>query len=243
MSEEVRRFFVDALPEEGGDVSLSDDAARHARVLRLGEGDEVVLFDGSGRESRARIVATSPLSCRADAPSPAVPDAPKVHLIQALPKGKKLESIVRMATELGVDAIHFAITERTISRPDDARGRARVERLGRIAQEAARQARRRIVPHIREPRPLLEVSRRASAESIRLVFWENADAGLPKTLDISPEMWVIVGPEGGLSQSEVDALGAEGWSQVHLGSSILRVETAAPVALALVLDRAGRLGR
>lgn len=241
MSNEVRRFFVDALASAGGEIALSSSAARHAEVLRLSVGDEVVLFDGSGDEASARIVATRPFRCDADVPARAAPNEPEVHLVQALPKGKKLEMIVRMATEIGVDGIHLAISERTISRPDADRGGARAARLLRIARESARQSRRRTVPDIHPPAPLHAVTRRVPSDAQKLVFWESAQKAVPKSLDPIHPVWVIVGPEGGLSHTEVSPLVDDGWSAVGLGTAILRVETAAPVAVALALDRVGRL--
>jgi 16S rRNA (uracil1498-N3)-methyltransferase len=237
------RFFVEELPEAGGALELSKEVARHLRVLRLRVGDEISLFDGSGRQARAWIETLDPPKCSCEAPTDASPDLPEVHLIQAMPKGKKVDQIVRMATELGVDAVHLAISERTISRPDPSQKSGKLARLDKIAREASRQARRRTVPKIHPPRPLTEVVHDAGEESTRLVFWEDAEEFLPQKLDTVSEVWVVVGPEGGLSHTEIEMLAAAGYTALRLGQTILRVETAAPAALSLVLDRVGRIGR
>jgi 16S rRNA (uracil1498-N3)-methyltransferase len=160
-----------------------------------------------------------------------------------MPKGKKLDQIVRMATELGVDGVHLAISERTISRPDASKASGKLTRLDKIAREASRQARRRTVPTIHPPRPLEEVIDRAGEDTTRIVFWEDAEEFFPQKLDTVSEVWVVVGPEGGLSHTEVEMLDAAGYVALRLGQTILRVETAAPTALTLVLDRVGRIGR
>ncbi len=245
MSEGPRhRFFVEALPEEGGVIEPSSEVARHVRVLRLEVGEEVMLFDGSGREARAHIEALTPLRLAASVPTVAAADRPEIHLIQAMPKGKKLDAIVRMSTELGVDAIHLAITERAISRPEGSKAEAKITRLEKIAREASRQARRRTTPSLVAPAPLGEVIARAKSTDKRLVFWEEAeDSRLPPSLSDASRVWVLVGPEGGLSHTEVGPLQQSGWVSVRLGATILRVETASPTALALVLYRAGRFRR
>lgn len=242
MSDEVRRFFVEDLVDGPAEIALGDDAAHHARVLRLGVGAAIVLFDGSGREAHATVIGAAPLRAAHDAPIASLPDRPTVQLVQVLPKGKKIDAIVRMVTELGVDAIHLAISERAVSRPDVDRGQGRVERLARIAREASRQARRRTLPEVHPPATLEEVIHRAPDSADRLVFWENATSPLPARL-ASRDVWVVVGPEGGLSHTEVKNLEEQGWGAVRMGMTILRVETAAPVAVALILDRSGRLCR
>ena len=241
---EVRRLFVRALPEWGGVVTLDPATSRHARVLRLREGTAVRLFDGSGREAEARILSTGEeaVTCEAGLAEERAFEGPRVVLVQAMPKGSKLESIVRMATELGVAEIHLASSGRTVAQPDDKRATKRAERLARIAVEAARQAGRTHVPAILPPAELMDVAARAPSAAWRVVLWERATEPFEAPAGVRGA-WVIVGPEGGLASAEVDALGSIGYCAAGLGPSILRVETAAPVAVALALDRLGGLRR
>lgn len=236
---EPRRLYAKTIPAPGARLELDPDAARHARVLRLRPGDRVVLFDGRGTECDARLdaLAASACTCTVERLHPRRDDAARVVLVQALPKGSKLEEIVRAATEAGVTSIHLAVAERSIARPDEDRARARVDRLAKIATEAARQSERGDVPTIVPPAPLLDVAARAPATAARLVLSPRAGAPWADALAGHDEVWLAVGPEGGLSEGEEDALVAAGWSRARIAVPILRVETAAPLAVALTLDR------
>lgn len=233
-----RRLCVSAgLPLEGGPVTLDAGTARHARVLRLREGDSLRLFDGRGGEADARIVRLGPDAIECDAGPVERRDEPRprVVLVQCMPKGEKLELIARMATELGVSAIHLATSDRAVARPDADRAATRLERLDRIVREAARQSSRAHVPDLVPPAPLAEVAARAPADAARVVPWERSTMALERALipDAS-EAWVAIGPEGGLAEEEVARLARHGWADCSLGPTVLRVETAAPVAIALV---------
>ncbi len=232
----MHRLFVAELPEGGGSIALDAAATRRVRVLRLEIDDAIALFDGRGNESSARVASLDPATLTAEPRRAVTPgNEPRVVLVQVMPKGAKLDTIVRMTAELGVAEIHLAISERAIARPDEARAEGRVERLLRVAREASRQARRTTVPAIHPPRSLIEVARAAPPEAARLVVWEER-ASLPFIVDEgASEAWIVVGPEGGLAPREVAAL--EGYAPVGLGPFVLRVETAAPTAVALALDR------
>lgn len=234
-----RRLFATALPELGGSVLLDAEAAHHARVLRLAEGDAVVLFDGRGRECAARIaeLGDERARCEAEPPRAAQAAARRVVLIQCLPKGDKLESIVRMTTELGVAVIALAHGARSVARPDSKRAAAQLDRLMRIAQEAARQSEQATVPVIDAPAALDEVALRAPAAALKIALVPGAPIALSDALrdaDDATEVWLVIGPEGGLDDAERATLTARGYTHAALGTSTLRVETAAPVAVALV---------
>lgn len=235
---EIRRLFVPALPDLGGVVQLDEATARHARVLRLGPGDVVRLFDGGGQEADARILSCDDgaVTCEAAMSEPRPEEGPRVVLIQCLPKGSKIDSILRMAVEIGVAEVHLAIAGRSVARPDDRRAIKRVQRLERVAVEAARQARRTVVPAVVPAAELMDVAARAPAGADRVVVWEGSDRPLASPPG-TRNAWVVVGPEGGLANAEIHALGEAGWRTASLGPSILRVETAAPVAVALLLHQ------
>jgi 16S rRNA (uracil1498-N3)-methyltransferase len=243
MVERPRRLFAPELPAGGGEVALPEPSAHHARVLRLSPGDRVTLFDGRAGEARATIAGfgRSGLTCTAEPRVAIAKPEPALHVVLGLPKGGKLEDITRMLTELGVSALHVALTERSVPRPKDAA--ARMARLQRVAIEACAQSGQACAPELHEPAPLLAIAARAPADAARLVFWEMGGAPLPSALaQIAPPraVWAVIGPEGGLSDAEVDALRARGFVAVGLGRALLRVETAAPVIAALVLDQIGR---
>lgn len=243
MAGRLRRLHAPELGDAGGPITLPAGSASHARVLRLGVGDRVELFDGRGRAAlatisaveRERVLCEAVPSVQVRAPSPAL------HLVLGLPKGGKPEEIVRMLSELGVTGIHLALCERSVPRPGDAS--ARMARLSRIALEACAQSGQSCAPLLPSPRPLLEITAGAPQDARRLVFWECADTPLQQVFDrsTSGEVWAVIGPEGGLSEQEVEALRSQGFARVGLGTALLRVDTAAVVAAALLLDRLDRL--
>lgn len=242
MSTTPRRLFAPALPAEGGRVTLSEEASHHGHVLRLSVGDAVCLFDGQGREAPGRIVQVSEgaIDCEVGPSVQAVEPGPRLTLVQALPKGSKVDNIVRMATELGVYAIRLAVSERAVVRPDARKGEQKRERLERVAQEAARQSGRASVPHLAAPAPLMEVARLAPPTANRLVFALDGQTPLDDALDANAtDTWICIGPEGGFSAQEVEDLKGEGFHAVGLGTQVLRVETAAPVAVALAMSALG----
>ncbi len=233
----ARRLFARALPDGGGELRLDAFASRHAKVLRLREGDPVVLFDGAGREAEGEVLAAGDeLRCRVGPPRERSSNEPRVVLCQCLPKGGKLDDIVRASTVLGVAAIHLVASERAVPRLDDARAEKRLDRLASVAREAARQSGRADVPDVIAPAPLDEVLARAPAEAARLAFVPGGEASLA-ALGPGPAAWILIGPEGGLAGSEIALAQRRGFASVGLGPSVLRVETAAPVAVALVLHR------
>ncbi|MCA9610098.1 MAG: RsmE family RNA methyltransferase, partial [Myxococcales bacterium] len=144
----TRRLHHAPLADEGGSVTLDEAARRHARVLRLAAGAEVVLFDGAGGEADARIVEVKERLVCEVGPRRAVPGPPqRVVLVYCMPKGNaKLDLAIRGATEVGVAAIHLAISARSVARPSAEAFAKRLDRLERIAQEAARQSGRAAVP-------------------------------------------------------------------------------------------------
>ncbi|MBW2212804.1 MAG: 16S rRNA (uracil(1498)-N(3))-methyltransferase [Deltaproteobacteria bacterium] len=206
----VRRLYVPDLPSGGGAITLAEASSRHVRVLRLRQGDEVVLFDGT---NRARVV-----------------------LMLAVPKGSKLDDCVRMATELGADEVALMLTERTIPRWDPERERSRVDRLTRIASEAAAQCERNDVPIVHGPRPCAAWLEAMPEHAVGVVFGARAQGAL--ALDGTPEqVWCAVGPEGGFTDAEIASFEEAGFAVASLGTWVLRVETAVPAALTIVRDR------
>jgi 16S rRNA (uracil1498-N3)-methyltransferase len=235
-----RRLFCPTSLAEGTGFSLGEAAAQHARVLRLAAGEKVELFDGLGHLLAARIdrLAKADLLCTALSPAVFTPRGPEVVLVQCLPKGKKLDDIVRMTTELGVAAIHLAVSERCVVQKS-TRADHKIERLVRIAREAARQSEQAYVPEITEPSSLESVLARAPAGAERAALTERSDAGF----SVSPgaaSLWLVVGPEGGLSSRDREILSHAKFVSHGLGRAILRTETAAVVGVGLGISALGR---
>lgn len=229
-----RRLYADALPEAGGEVELGAAAARHALVLRLSPGDAVTLFDGNGRRAEGHILACDAGSVRvaASAPSRAV-HASGITLVQCLPRGGKLDDLVRSATELGVDSIRLATSAHSVGKADDERWERRHERLLRVVREAARQSERDSLPTLEAPAPLMVHATAAPEAATRLVLCGRTGAPLGPLAADAPA-WLVVGPEGGLASSELSGLDGVGFRRASLGPSILRVETAVVAAISAV---------
>jgi 16S rRNA (uracil1498-N3)-methyltransferase len=211
-----------------------EDAHHLARVLRLRVGEPVTVADGSGGWRAYRVAALDGHGVRLEATGDVdgEPDlSPRLAVAFALTKGEKPDLAVQKLTELGIDRIVPILAERSVARPDATRAGAAGERWRRIAREAARQCRRATLPTVDDLRPLADLAGHPA-----LVVAErggrSADA-----LDPPPggELLVVVGPEGGLADGEVKAL--EPWARLGLGPHILRAETAAITAAALLATR------
>lgn len=233
----LRRLYAPGLPNEGGEVVLGEASSRHVRVLRLRAGDAVVLFDGKGRAASARVESVADeVVCLADPSVAAATRRARIVLMLAVPKGTKLDDCVRAATELGVDEVALMQTERTIPRWDSERTRTRLDRLTRIAGEAAAQCERDDVPIVHAPRPFRSWLEEIPASAKRVLFGARAEGSV--TLERGTEhVWCALGPEGGFTDEEIELFERSGFSVASLGTRVLRVETAVPAALAIVGDR------
>jgi 16S rRNA (uracil1498-N3)-methyltransferase len=248
----VARLFV-APDRLGGErVALDDEPHRYlSRVLRLKPGDAVTVFDGEGHEIAATIessdarVTVLRLGQRRDA----APAGRPVILLQAIPKGERMDLLVQKTTELGVARICPVVSARTVVQATqaksgaDARGDNRLRRWRLIAQEAARQCGRADLPIIDEPRSLDEALVMTPAGCVRFMAWEE-DRAQPLRRSLTgaePAVALLIGAEGGFTAAEAASATSAGFTAVGLGPRILRSETAAIVAVALVQAALGGL--
>ncbi|MGH7334314.1 MAG: 16S rRNA (uracil(1498)-N(3))-methyltransferase [Candidatus Rokuibacteriota bacterium] len=245
----MRRFVIAPERIEGRRVTFGPEETRHlGRVLRLGPGDLVIASDGSGHEYTVRLDIIRPLAtgtileiARGTTESPL-----DITLVQGIPKGDKMETIVRVATELGVTRVMPAITARTVVRLESSRWPARARRWHRVAAEAAKQCGRAVIPDISPP-VALTAAVEGLAVALRICLWEGERQPLGDVLTgLGPQarsVAVIVGPEGGLASEEVQWVRDRGWSVTSLGPRILRTETAGPAVLAILQATFGDLLR
>lgn len=230
-----RRFHVTppALDQEA--FAFAPPQAHHiARVLRLRPGARVTVFDGR-REAEAEltVVGDAGVAARRVGP-PRASDRPvEIVLIQGVARGPRMDLVVRMGTEIGLAAFYPALTARSVADP----GAARVDRWRRIAQEAARQCGRGDLPEVFAPAPLGEVLAALGPVDLFVVPWEEEARPIGEVIASRPFLTaaVLVGPEGGLTASEVAAARAAGGEPVSLGALTLRTETAGLVAAAMLL--------
>ncbi|WP_346797001.1 16S rRNA (uracil(1498)-N(3))-methyltransferase [Halomonas sp. Bachu 37] len=239
------RLYVDAAAPltPDSDVVLPDAPAHHlTRVLRMGEGAPVVLFDGRGREAGGLLVAAGRKEVVVRLASvwdgqPASPLA--VHLGQAISKGDRMDYAIQKAVELGVAAITPLYTEHGDVR---LKGEREAKKLGHwqaVAISACEQCGRAIVPTVYTPRPLADWLD-AREESLRLILHPATQNALQMTYS-SADAALLIGPEGGISDREVALAATAGFQPLTLGPRILRTETAPVVALSLLQHYFGDL--
>jgi 16S rRNA (uracil1498-N3)-methyltransferase len=244
-----RRFTVAPDRVAGDRVAFDADETRHlARVLRLGPGDVVLAADGAGREYTVRLDALGETATGTvlGTSAGAAESSLDLTLLQAVPRGDRMETIVRAATELGVRRVVPVLGARTVVRLDAARAAGRAARWQRVAREAAKQCGRAVVPEVAAPCALGEACARVADAALRLCLWEGDAPSLDEVLarvEAPRAAAVLVGPEGGLAAAEVEAARAFGFAAASLGPRILRTDTAGVVAVALLQFRFGDLGR
>lgn len=233
----MHRFFVPAETLAGDDIALPEEIIHHlSTVLRRPVGEEILLLDGQGTICHCRLTAaarrtgTARVLARWQEPETAFP----ITLLQAVPKGDKMDLVLQKGTELGISAFVPVLTGRTLI--PSAQGETRLRRWERIVREAARQCRRPLLPRISAPLPLIEALSRCT-QPLRLVLWEAERRPLSAALPPSPPAAaaILVGPEGGFSPDEIAAAQGAGFHSVAFGPRILRSETAG-FAMASILQ-------
>jgi len=243
------RFYVSQPRIENGMLKVEGDEVRHIRrVLRLRGGDEIVVFNGLGKEYEGRIVGEGPssvvimiqnmLSSKKESPL-------EITLAQSLLKGEKMENLIQKATELGVKEILPFLSSRSVPLLEKSRRLKRYHRWGKIAIEASKQCGRGVIPRIEPLQDYYEMLQNISGDFLRLILWEKEEARLKELLEGSKEkrkIFFIVGPEGGLSEEEVGLAREKGFIPVTLGKRILRSETASLCVLSILQYEWGDIG-
>ena len=236
-------FYIEGPGAAGETVRLLPEEAKHAaKVLRLRQGDVVCAMDGAGGRYRGEIAAIGgdAVSVRLVEALDSHESPARVTVYQGVPKADKLDFIVQKLTELGAAALVPVKMGRCVVKLDERDGRKRRERLERIAREAAKQCNRGRAPEIAEPMDWPQALRAMADHELLLVPWESAD-GL-RMKDVFAErpgarsIGIVIGPEGGMSPEEVEAMKALGAKVITLGPRILRTETASVVSVALAMQ-------
>lgn len=241
------RFYVPALDPHQPDVVLPADEARHlGRVLRLGPGARVSVFDGRGGEWAAEVASASRDHATLRRLQPLTP-APEtrmpVTLVMSVLKGEKMDEVVRDAVMLGVAAIVPMVTARSETSLAALTRGARAERWRRIAVASAKQCGRAVVPEIAEP-ATFDAVMTTSVDAVRLMLAEpNAHAARVVSLrdvPVSPAH-LLIGPEGGWTDEELARTDAAGAVVVRLGGRTLRADAVPLIALTALLSGWGEL--
>lgn len=233
------RLFVSRDVINGAEAVLQGDRARYlSRVLRLRVGDEITVFDGTGPAWSATIVgmtrstATLVLGERLESAAESPLDA---HLVQGVSRGERMDYVVQKATELGVKRITPVLTEYGVVRLDEQRAAKRRSHWEGVAAGACEQSGRTRLPLIDAPMPLKAwFGARTAGADVELILAPGAATPLAAIPAPRTTVCFLVGPEGGFSQAEYEDAEVVGFRPVSLGPRILRTETAAVAALAIM---------
>jgi 16S rRNA (uracil1498-N3)-methyltransferase len=245
------RFYAAAI--EGEFAELSAEEAHHlTHVLRLGEGDEIAVFDGRGAEWRARVERAGRRGAQVrllDRLEPPAEPRVALTLAQAILKGDKMDAVVRDATMLGVAAVQPLLTRRTVVRAAAARSDAARERWRRVAIASAKQCRRAVVPELL-PVEVFEDWVKVVTNGIILVEPGAPGVGEDRSLargygqsGAVQTATLIIGPEGGWESAEIEGALRAGGKALTLGELTLRAETAPIVAIAALRTAWGDFSR
>ncbi len=243
----LRRFFIDDLLAD--DMVMGGQEAHHMQnVLRLSPGDEVIIVATDGQAGIATIVSLGQreitlkllerLTENQEAPV-------EIVLVQGLPKSDKMDYIVQKATELGVTAIIPLAADESVVKYDQHKQQARQTRWQKIAVEAAKQCRRNHVPTVGAVQNLRQFLNSIGRDTQIIMLYEGqTPVGIKQVLTAHQfrRYVLIVGPEGGFSSDEVALAQEKGAQLVTMGPRILRTETAAVAAVAIVMYHHGDLG-
>lgn len=240
----MRRFFFTGKATEGV-VDLPADESRHiSRVLRLECGEAIELLDGRGGLYSAKIASlgqpvTAEIIEKCETDGTAVP----VRVAQGLLKGQKMDLVIQKSTELGASVFIPFQASRSQGKQDDSQARKKQERWQRISLEACKQCMRADSMAVVAPVSFTDLIAASEDDGgVKLIFWEEEKEvnleSLP-SLKGATGVDIILGPEGGISQQEIELARAHGWQTVSLGKRILRAETATITALSLVMFLTG----
>jgi len=237
------RFFIPEEEFNTAPMTLTGENAQHAKVLRLKEGEQVLLCDGAGREALCTITAVNPWELKVEETRASTTEAAvKASVYLAFPKADKLEHVIQKATELGAYEIVAFPSARCVSRPDEKSLKKKLERWQKIAASAAEQSGRGRIPEVRVLPTYAAALAEAAEADKAILFYEHEEAlTLKMALSSSPykTVSILTGPEGGLEEREVEQARSAGLQVCTLGRRILRCETAPLCALSAIMYDAG----
>ncbi|MCT4605285.1 MAG: 16S rRNA (uracil(1498)-N(3))-methyltransferase [Marinisporobacter sp.] len=250
----MHRFFVDEknISEDNKKIIIDDpeDVKHIGKVLRLVEEDCLEICNGNNHEYIGKIISISKtqiileiLEERSSSTEPKI----QVTLFQGIPKSSKMDMIIQKCTELGICKIVPLITERTIVQIKDKKAEMKkIQRWQKVADSAAKQCKRGVIPKVTEPISFEKMIEDVSDYDLKIIPYEQErEVGLKNILNDNKEykkVAIIIGPEGGFEQEEVVKAQNAGVTPITLGSRILRTETAGFVALSIFMYEIGDLG-
>ena len=242
----MQRFFVEPyqIEEEAHRIHINGTDVNHIKnVLRMKCGEDVWISDGGDKEYHCQIEELGEDEVLlhilyAQEPEYELPN--KIYLFQGLPKADKMELIIQKAVELGAFSVIPVETKRCVVKLDAKKAAKKVVRWQQIAESAAKQSKRMLIPHVHEVITFKEALKYAESMDIRLIPYELAK-GMPETKEIlaaiepGQSIGIFIGPEGGFEEKEVEAAIEGGAKPITLGRRILRTETAGLAILSVLM--------
>lgn len=240
-------FFISSQNINGNKVLITGPLVRHLRdSLRMKVGDKVHLIDQEMRGYYAILTELGRTNIKGEITGRDEGRTPNltVTLIQATIKNKRMDLIIQKATELGVNEIIPIISERSVVRPNLSGGMANLRRWQTIAEEAAQQSNRWDIPSVLPPVTLLDYLDSAPMYDLAIILWEREEEQTMKGVlrKGGRRIGLLVGPEGGFTETEVGKARESGFIPVSLGRGTLRSETAAIAAISIIQYEIGELG-
>ena len=240
------RFFMAGTNIKGGMAIIRGRDAEHVRVLRLRPGEDLIICDAQGTDYKCRLVSADPEQVEAEVievvPCPAEPSV-SVTVLCGLPKGDRTDYIIQKCVEAGAGEIAFFNCERCVARPETPE--KKLERWQRIAEEAAKQSGRGIIPAVSWAGEFADALNIANQKELKLFLYETGEReGLTDVLEANKtakSVALITGPEGGFAPFEADLARIVGLHICSMGERILRCETAPVVATTAVMYATGNL--
>ena len=236
----MQKFILPDILQAPSKGTISGQDAKHLfKVLRLKKGAALEISNGLGKDFSARIVTASVDRIELDIMEElnSVTESPiHITLCSGMLKDNKMDFVIKYVTQLGIRKWVPFFSERSIPSPDAKRMKKRVERWESIARESLKQCRRSRLPEICRPLDFETVLTLPEASDVKLAFWEKASAklGTLKGKDAVDRVFILIGPEGGFSENEVDQAKQKGFISCSLGPRILRAETASIASCTLI---------
>ena len=240
------RFFMAGTNILGGMAIMTGRDAEHVRVLRLRPGEDMIICDGKGTDYKCRLVKADKEQVEAEVieivPCPAEPSV-QVTVLCGLPKGDRTDYIIQKCVEAGASEIMFFQSDRCVAKPD--KPEKKLERWQRIAEEAAKQSGRGIIPQVSWAGEYADALNVANQKELGLFMYEAGErealnAVLEANSDVKTAA-IVTGPEGGFAPFEADLARIVGLHICSMGERILRCETAPVVAVSALMYATGNL--
>ena len=240
----MHRFYVENFSGNGNTIDITGSDVNHIKnVLRLKDGDEIIVGDGAGNDYTCSIESIEKDRVTAvisDVTRNAAELETKIILFQGMPKSDKLELIIQKAVELGVYEIVPVITKRTVVKIENNKAEKKLERYNAIAASAAKQSGRGVIPRVMPFMSFPEALSYAEGLDMNIIPYENAEGmdyarSVIKDIKSRKTLGIFIGPEGGFAKEEAEDAVTMGAKCISLGGRILRTETAGLAVLSIIM--------